>query len=161
MCKCPFFPYDLKKNILGGFFFTQPIIHMCWGKEKQALRRLLIANCPMAAPSSCGGLWKGPTPTALEPILCCGVSSDGDETHVQLTKQEVMLEQSAGDSGLWEGKRCSKPSHSFKWFTHGTHPRTNLLLFFAIENFGEEIVSFFKGLRVKFPFELRSNYCNC
>lgn len=62
---------------------------------------------------------------------------------MQLTKQEVTREQSAGDSGLWEGESSSKPIHSSKWFTHVTQPRTNLMLFFAIEKFGEKVVSCF------------------
>lgn len=62
---------------------------------------------------------------------------------MQLAKQEVTSEQSAGDSGLWEGESGSKPIHSSKWFTHVTQPRTNLTLFFAIEKFGEEVASCF------------------
>lgn len=53
-----------------------------------------------------------------------------------------MLRQSAGDSGLWEG-RAAPSLVTALWFTHVTHPRTNLMLFFAIEHFGEEVVSCF------------------
>lgn len=81
---------------------------------------------------------------------------------MQLAEQEVMSEPSAGDSGLWEGESGSKPIHSSKWFTHVTQPRTNLMLFFAIEKFGEKVVSCL-SLRAEDEFfsELKNIYYNC